>query len=167
MPSWERCFSSPEQDSKCEGRLLKTILWCRRGWGGSISGGRGQSALAPQMQIWWKEWRLLKWAHGEHGKCSNSHCKRILYVSSQFWKLSERSKVPGEVLHPSGYNSHFLCCCCDESVSQEARLIITWSKGRFICGRNKKRETLEMYCHYTEVEATINFCEAIVSSGNN
>lgn len=75
--------------------------------------------------------------------------------------------MPGEVLHPSGYNSHFLCCCCNESASQETRLIITRNKRRFTCGRNKKRETLGIYCHYTEVEAVINFCEDTVSSGNN
>lgn len=55
------------------------------------------------------------------------------------------------------------CAVAVLKVSQEARLIITRSKGSFTCGRNKKRKALEMSCHYTEVDAVINFCGAIGS----
>lgn len=166
MPSWERRLSSPEQSLKCEDRQLK--LWLR----GAVEDERNNMLLhhateASLMTPFRTDWRLLMGLPREHGKRRNSYqCRRLFSVFCLFWQIQGKDpfwKGPGEVLHLSVWIHLTFFFYCDESVSQED---IIWSQGSIICGRNRKRETLKMDCHCTEVE-TVFFSRAIVSSRNN
>lgn len=145
MPSWERCFSSLEQSLIRGERQLNLASWCTRGW-------KGQYAFTPCHRAKSDDTFLDGLERATGGIISSS-----LWVSWTSWGA-------GEVLHLSGWiYVTIILFCCDGSLSKEARLVITQSKGSFICG-NKKGETLKINCHCTEVETVLNFCGAIVSS---
>lgn len=87
MPSWERCYSSPEQSLECEDRQLKLASWCSRGWEGTIC-----FCAVPQRQVWWHH-------SGQTGGCwwdfTESMEKNVtvasagdyFVLSALFWKI--------------------------------------------------------------------------------